>query len=259
MLAMMIITVIFNIIINFFFSFLSPSLRLCFSFLLADVFQQGKLTVSCLLFHWLCSFGRVSPACRGLWGFTFFCGRIMGASGGTTRMMAWGGLKCHQHSWASTVQPLLLPLDLAWEQGRGWTVGAETLGRGSWPGAYPRAGLLWGLWDWWDLVSLEGIGWRPLHQGQLQLGQGPIRHLHLGVALSSKSVADLEVWARPWLAGHFLLFNPGTPHNPSNWSSDWEEPGEGVHCLMCFASHVHMLGGAGEGKCNLDCVFQYVF
>lgn len=163
-----------------FFSLLSPSLRLCFSFLLADVFQQGKPTVSCLLFLWLCSFGRVSSACRGLWGFTFFCGRIMGALGGTVRMMARGGLKCHQHSRASTVQPLLLPLDLAWGKSRGWTVGAEPLGRGSWPGASPRAGLLWACESGGSSCLWRGLGGGPcpsglLHQGQLQLGQGPHR------------------------------------------------------------------------------------
>lgn len=188
----------------------------------------------------------------------------MGALGGTVRMIVWGGLKCHQHSRASTVQPLLLPLDLAWGKGRGWTVGAEPLGRGSWPGASPRAGLLWACESGGSSCLWRGLGGGPcpsglLHQGQLQLGQGPIGHLHLGLSLSSKSVADLEVWPRPWLAGRFLLFNPGTPHNPSSWSSDWEEPGEGVHCLMCFASHVRTCGGAGEGKCNLDCVFQCVF
>lgn len=77
------------------------------------------------------------------------------------RRMVWSGLKCHQPSRTSAVQPLPLPLDLAWGRMR-----TGQLGRGHWARAHAQAPVqgqgCCGLVRQVGSRCLWRIGWRPL-------------------------------------------------------------------------------------------------
>lgn len=128
------------------------------------------------------------------------------------RRMAQGGLKCHQPSRASAVQPL----PFLWTLFGGRTR-TRQLGQGQWGRVHGRAPIrgqgccglvrqvgsrcLWRGSDGGPCFS------ELLHQGQLLVGQVSTCHLHPGASLPSKAV--WEVWARPWLASHLCPSTPG--------------------------------------------------
>lgn len=246
----MLITVICNIITNFFL------LSLClFPPAFPSSWQMFSSKVSSL--PPLC----FSIACA-LLGKSITCvQRVMGLSillwmchGDFRTEVPWGAWPGVAWSAMSLPEPLLSSLcPFLWTLLGGRTRTGQ-LGQGHWARVHARhlseGRAAVGLWDRWGAdVSGGHQVEAPVSQSSFIQASFCFRSPH---ATSTWGLlCQAKVWARPWLAGHFVPFSPGEPHNPSNWASDWEEPGKGMQCLTHFPSQVYMFWGAGEGQRRL--------
>lgn len=122
--------------------------------------------------------------------------------------MVWSGLKCHQ-PFQGLCCPASAPSSGPCLRGRMRTgqLGRGDIGHGFMPRHLSKGRAAVGLWDRWGADVSGGSGGGPcsqklLHPGQLLLGQ-------VSTATSTwELLCQAKVWARPWLAGHFVPFSP---------------------------------------------------